>query len=247
MHPQMPLLYQLQQLDEELDQLHQLLAQLDSGDALRQRINRSRQRLEEVKKHYRELQIGAQDQQLKLQSIEERIRKAEADLYSGRIRNPRELETLQHEIDSMRRVYSDMELELLRLWEEMETVGQQIQGTETELQEVEQMFEHHVQRYHAQKARLESEIATRQEKRAQLVAQIAPPVYQRYEAIRPRLARKAVARVEEEACTVCRTKLTPYLIRRLKEETDLVSCESCGRLLYWAELAPADSTQATNA
>lgn len=241
MHPQMPLLGQLQRLDDELDQLHQLLEQLDPGDTLRQQINESRQRMELVKQRHRELQTSAQEQQLKLQSMEARIRQAEADLYSGRIRNPRELEALQHDIDSMRRLHNEMELELLRLWEEMETQGREIHNAEQELSNIEKMFEHHVQRYQAQKARIESEIALRQERRTQLVARIDPAVFQRYETLRARLARRAVARVESEACAACRTKLTPYLAKRLREETELVTCESCGRLLYLPELTASDT------
>lgn len=241
MHPQMRLLNRLQQLDDELDKLHQLLERLDPGEHLRQRLNESRRRMEEIKQRYRELQALAQDQQLKLQNTEERIRQAEAELYSGRIRNPRELEALQHDIDAMRRAHDQMELDLLRLWEEMETQGQEIEETEADLHQIEAMLEEHQRRYQEQKARIEAEIAKREAARTQLVAQIEPALVQRYETMRPRLARKAVAPVEDEVCAACRTRLTPYLVNRLRESRDPVTCESCGRMLYWAALDPPET------
>jgi predicted nucleic acid-binding Zn-ribbon protein len=34
--------------------------------------------------------------------------------------------------------------------------------------------------------------------------------------------------------------LTPYLLKQLEQGTELITCESCARLLYWEEL---DSTR----
>lgn len=237
MHPQMGLLHELQALDDYLDRLRHEVAQLDSGEQLRARIQESRELLQRQRRRYEQIQTTALEQEQRLQEITQRIRRTEADLYSGRITNPRELQHLQHEIDLTKQARDALELELLRLWEQMETLKHAIDTAEQNLQELERRYEAHLEEFRQRKAALESEIEFHMRERAELVAQLDPEALQRYEKIRERLGGIAVARVEQNACTVCHTLLTPHALRRLQTEPVLLTCESCGRLLYDPRLA----------
>jgi len=237
MHHHMSLLRDLQALDHYIDRLRQEVAELDSGERIREKIERSRRRLEEVKARYQEIHATATDQELRLQDLGERIRRAEADLYSGRITNPRELQLLQHEIEQAKQSREAMEVEMLRIWERMETMKHDIDEAERDLQYAERVYQAHVEDYNQRKAALESEIAFHLGERADLAAQIDPDVLARYEQLRQRLGGTAVAVVEQKACSVCHTLLTPYILKRLQNEDALIACESCGRLLYDPMLA----------
>lgn len=232
MHPQMSLLRDLQALDHYIDRLRRAVAELDSGEQLRATLERSRQRLEQVKVRYQELHAIATDQELRLQAFDEKLRQTEADLYSGRIKNPRELQLLQEEIEQAKRMREEMDVEMLRIWEQMETMKHDIDEAERDLQHAERLYEAHVEDFRQRKAALESEIEYHLSERAELVAQIDPEVLARYEQLRQRLGGTAVAVVDQKACSVCHTLLTPYTLKRLQNEHTLITCESCGRLLY---------------
>ncbi|MCS7300814.1 MAG: hypothetical protein NZ556_04585 [Fimbriimonadales bacterium] len=237
MHPQMHLLRDLQALDSYIDRLRQQIAGLDSGERLRAAIERTRQRIEEVKRNYNEIHARATEQELRLQDLDERIRRAEADLYSGRVTNPRELQLMQHEIEQAKQMRDELEVEIMRIWERMETMKPDIDQAERDLLETERVYEAHVEDYRQRKAALEAEIEFHLKERAELAAQIDADALERYEKLRQRLGGVAVAVVEQKACSVCHTLLTPYILQKLQHEAALIGCESCGRLLYDPELA----------
>ncbi|MCX7924656.1 MAG: hypothetical protein N2554_02460 [Fimbriimonadales bacterium] len=237
MHRHMSLLRDLQALDHYIDRLRAEVAGLDDGERVRVAIERSRQRLEQIKARYQEIHATATDQELRLQAFDERVRQMEADLYSGRISNPRELQLLQHEIEQAKQAREEMDAEMLRIWEQMETMKQDIDKAERDLEHAERLYQAHVEDYRQRKAVLESEIEFHMRERAELAAQIDSEPLARYEQLRERLGGTAVAVVEQNACSVCHTLLTPYTLKRLQNEDALIACESCGRLLYDPMLA----------
>jgi predicted nucleic acid-binding Zn-ribbon protein len=119
----------------------------------------------------------------------------------------------------------------------LETLKQDIDASEKDLQQLERLYEAHVEEYRQRKAALEAEIAFNEQEREKLAQQIDPDVRQRYQTLRERLGGTAVAVVEQKACSVCHTLLTPYTLKRLETEDALITCESCGRLLYDPNLA----------
>lgn len=237
MHPDMRTLYALQQVDDAIEELNHQLEALDPGHDIAVKIRRMRDQLEAVKHSHAELEATARDQELELRSIDERIRKAEGELYSGRIRNPRELDALQHEIDGFKRTRDRIEMEILSVWERLETGAERIRKMEADLTEMEQRYQRHLEKYYQLKSAMEDHRKARLAERAELTQRLSPAALAQYETMRKRLPPPTVVKVVEGACDHCHTLLTPYLAKQLRESTELVTCESCGRLLYQEDLA----------
>jgi predicted nucleic acid-binding Zn-ribbon protein len=232
MHQQMSLLRELQAIDSYIDRLRQELNQLDSGERIRAKLEQTRQRMEDIKQRYEASYTAAAEQERRLQELDERIRRAEAELYSGRITNPRELQLMQQEIENAKKTRDELDLQMLQLWETLENMKRDIDASERDLRQIERFYEAHMEDYRQRKAALEGEIAFNEQEREKLAQQIDPEVRQRYQTLRERLGGIAVAVVEQKACSVCHTLLTPYTLKRLETEEALITCESCGRLLY---------------
>jgi predicted nucleic acid-binding Zn-ribbon protein len=232
MHQQMSLLRELQAIDSYIDRLRQELNQLDSGERIRAKLEQTRQRMEDIKQRYEASYAAAAEQERRLQELDERIRRAEAELYSGRVTNPRELQLMQQEIENAKKTRDELDLQMLQLWETLETMKRDIDASERDLRQIERFYEAHMEDYRQRKAALEGEIAFNEQEREKLAQQIDPEVRQRYQTLRERLGGIAVAVVEQKACSVCHTLLTPYTLKRLETEEALITCESCGRLLY---------------
>jgi predicted nucleic acid-binding Zn-ribbon protein len=232
MHQQMSLLRELQAIDSYIDRLRQELNQLDSGERIRAKLEQTRQRMEDIKQRYEASYAAAAEQERRLQELDERIRRTEAELYSGRVTNPRELQLMQQEIENAKKTRDELDLQMLQLWETLETMKRDIDASERDLRQIERFYEAHMEDYRQRKAALEGEIAFNEQEREKLAQQIDPEVRQRYQTLRERLGGIAVAVVEQKACSVCHTLLTPYTLKRLETEAALITCESCGRLLY---------------
>jgi predicted nucleic acid-binding Zn-ribbon protein len=174
MHRQMSLLRDLQAMDSYIDRLRQELSQLDSGERIRAKLEKTRQRMEDIKERYNQSYAIAAEQERRLQEFDERIRRAEAELYSGRITNPRELQLLQHEIEQAKQTREELDVQMLRMWETLETLKQDIDASERDLQQLERLYEAHVEDYRQRKAALESEIAFNERERENSPSKLTP-------------------------------------------------------------------------
>jgi predicted nucleic acid-binding Zn-ribbon protein len=102
-------LYQLQEVDLELESAEQALVQIKGqlGEsqtvvAAQNEFTKEQQRLEELQQQQHSAEWEIDDLTTKLVAVEEK-------LYSGRIKNPKELANLQHEADGLKARRSKVE------------------------------------------------------------------------------------------------------------------------------------------
>jgi predicted nucleic acid-binding Zn-ribbon protein len=72
-----------------------------------------------------------------------------------------------------------------------------------------------------------------QAERAAVVKEMTPRIYQRYEQVRKARRGIAVAEAVEGRCSVCHLTLRPQFFQDLKKGDQVMSCESCQRMLYY--------------
>src|SRR4030042_4124098 len=96
-------LHRLQGLDSEGDRKRRRLAEIEAAlsesDALRQ----ARRAVERVQEHVRELMVKQRDSELEVQGLADKISHDEQRLYSGAIKNPKELADLKAEVAGLKR------------------------------------------------------------------------------------------------------------------------------------------------
>ena len=68
--------------------------------------------------------------------------------------------------------------------------------------------------------------------RSELIAEMAPTVVSLYERLR-KSRRVALAEVVDGRCTVCHIAVRLQYLQDLKEDRQVMPCESCGRILYY--------------
>lgn len=69
--------------------------------------------------------------------------------------------------------------------------------------------------------------------RAALAAQVKPALYAQYERIRKKWHGHAVAEVQEGRCAACFITLRPQHYQDLRRGDQVLTCESCGRILFY--------------
>jgi hypothetical protein len=230
------LLYRLQQVDTALIRAEERLSALDPGDALRARLAEAEGTLAAARRDLAAKQARARDLELELQSTEGKRKKMEEEMYSGRVRNPKELAAMQEDVSALGRHAQDLETAILGLLEEIEAgqarehaLGDQGHAARSDL-------ERHAASYQEERATLEASLAGLRRERAELADRIDADLLRRYDRIRERMGPIAVAAVRKGICEGCHVAIPEGRVRRLQEEKDLLlTCERCGRILVLPE------------
>ncbi len=113
-------LYQLQEVDLELESneqaLNQIVSQLGESQAVvraQTEFTLAQQRLEELRRQQHSAEWEIDDLMNKLTAAEDK-------LYSGRIGNPKELTNLQHEVDGLKARRDQLEDKALEIMSQVE-------------------------------------------------------------------------------------------------------------------------------
>jgi len=165
-------------------------------------------------------------------SLEQRATQLAATLASS-TGGARELEAIQHELESVRAKASDAETAELEM---METV-EPLEATVRDIKERAQPLVSRRGELQATIAELEAtlneEIAALQANRVSCHEAVADPWRSRYDAAMTRVGVSGAAFVESGRCDGCRIALAPLDLDRFKHraEGDVMECPECGRIL----------------
>jgi len=160
----------------------------------------------------------------------ERTRAREADLMSGRIRNPTELMQLSQEVEHAKAQMRDEEDRELDLMSAVEAAEAELARATSELETAREAWEVGLpalrHRLEAGRAELEAAARERDESWGQV-----PPAYQAaYQRLKPRIA-NPVAEVAGAQCGACRVALTASELQQVRRGDQILHCQSCNRLL----------------
>ena len=225
-------LYQLQEIDLELESneqaLNQTTNQLGESKAVvatRNKLAQEHQRLEELNRQQHSLEWEIDDLGSKLAPSEE-------ELYSGRIRNPKELTNLQHEIDVLKARRAQLEDKALEIMDQVELATKSIAATNSELKALEADWQSQQQGLSADLEQLKTIHSDLQHKQQLLSDEIDPEVIEVYHELRKNKG-TAIAKVEQGTCRGCQIALPTTELQQIRSG-GLVRCSSCGRILFLA-------------
>jgi len=225
-------LYQLQELDEELDLNQRALSEANAQIGESEEVLRVRSELASGLKRLEGLKKEQQAIEWQTDDLKAKIVAAEESLYSGRITSPKELKGLQQDVTSLKARCGHLEDGTLELMEQIEETEAATSGLKAKLEALEA-------RWHTEQAELalrveglKAVISELQSKRKLLLNDIDSAVADIYEGLRKQRGR-AVARVEQGICGGCRISLSVSELQRARGG-HLVQCSSCGRILYFA-------------
>jgi len=223
-------LYKLQQIDLELQGKQQALnvieTELHGSEALlvaESELTLQEQRLAEAKKEQRNAEWELKD----LQDKGEQVRRK---LYSGMVKNPKELVSLEQEEKSLKTVIRQKEDELLELMSQVEEMQAEVKTNAEELERLKQEWQQKGKILSIEKNETEIDLARLQQRRQELAQQITPEVLSLYEQIKV-IREQPVAKVEQGRCQGCHITLPTSQWQKAKIG-NLIQCNSCNRILY---------------
>ena len=102
-------LYLLQKLDSHLDQIQARVSEIDRLLSEDERVLAARQVADAAHRNLENARLEARNADHLVSDQKVKIEQSEASLYGGRIRNPKELQDLQKEIESLKRHLATLE------------------------------------------------------------------------------------------------------------------------------------------
>ena len=156
---------------------------------------------------------------------------------------------LQHEIEHAEKETAQAEDRLLERMVAGEEFERQVKAAERAFVEAERAAEIERQKLAAEQAALRSDAAEREAERKVLVATIPEDLLRTYEGIARRRNGLALAEVRGDSCGMCGMLVRPHVVQELRraESSELFQCETCTRILYYVERAPAAAAAAPKA
>ncbi len=226
-------LYELQETDLEIDSQRAALEEIEGrlGDSeevaeAAAAIGGWEGEAQEIQKHLRSAEWEVDD-------LTNKIRPLEKKLYAGTLHNPKELASLQEDIQSIqarKRVLEDKALEVMSQLEEAERA---LAAARREHASLLGAWEQEQRDLRQRQADLTAEIEELEGKRAQQRAAIDGAGLSQYDVLRSKHQGRAVAKVERGTCGGCRISLPMSLLQKARGGSDvIVQCSSCERILY---------------
>jgi predicted nucleic acid-binding Zn-ribbon protein len=225
------ILYRLQSLDSELSEQ---LSKLREAEALLGETAELRAARRALKKANQELATCGtrlRSTEMDLQGVNERIAVTRERLYSGRVTNPKELSSLQQDLQYTDRSRQKLEDDVLTTMVLLEDCEKAL-GTATDrLADVDKAWQEQQASLHARIEQLQAQIAGLQGQRAEVAGRLSAGDLALYEDLKRQKGGRAVALLTTGMCQGCRVTVSTSKDQLVRRGTELITCTNCGRIL----------------
>ncbi len=223
-------LYQLQELDLNIEQEEQSLAQKVGQLGARDVLDTANSRIESEQKLLDELRHRHRDAEAEFDDLLSKISATEEQLYGGKITNPKELSGLQHEVTTIKARSDELENKALEIIDQVEATEASLSAATDDYKKLEEEWQLQQKQLAVDIDKLKASLDNLKEKRRQLAEQIDSTAIKLYERIRQQ-KKQAVAKVEQGICHACRISQSASALQRARSGQP-VQCGTCGRILY---------------
>ncbi|MEW6028255.1 MAG: C4-type zinc ribbon domain-containing protein [Chloroflexota bacterium] len=225
-------LFRLQQIDSHMDQARARL------EAIRQTLENDADlkaasaKLADAEARARAARSALRDAEAEAQRQRIKIEQAEASLYGGGVRNPKELQDLQHDVASLKKYLVTLEDRLLEAMLASESAESALTEARAELKQVEASRGNQNQNLSGEQSELVHQMERFTSERQAALSALDVKLLDLYETLRAERRGVAVTAVADGACASCGTTLTASQQQNARSAGQLFHCPTCGRILY---------------
>lgn len=224
-------LYGLQEVDLRRDSRRALIADIESRLIETSELLAAREEATDAAAMAERLRNDQRELEARLQALEAKITGLETKLYSGDIRNPKELSDLQREVEHLKEQRRKLDDEALAGLEVVEVALATAREARDELARIEAAWQQDQQKLRGDKDAYQEELARLEKDRESRTRTMDATALGLYEALRKTKNGRAVARLDRGSCTGCNVTLPTNMISQVRNAATLVQCPRCERIL----------------
>jgi predicted nucleic acid-binding Zn-ribbon protein len=230
-------LLELQGIDLAIDRLQARLAALETGEevgALRTQLQMAESQVGELKLA---LDVVAREQRRlegDVDSIEQKIEAERKRMFDGSVVNPKELQSIAAEVESLQHRKSRTEDAVLEQMEQREQLEGRLGPLESGVAEARRRLEEVEESSGRELVEIEADLKARTEEREALARGIDEELLDLYEDLRRSKKGVGVALLVDGVCQGCHQQLSAVYLDRLKRAEGIRRCEYCRRIVTFA-------------
>lgn len=226
-------LYRLQEIDVRIARLSTRLKAIDELLANDEMIRRAQNTVDADLAHIKPIQARQKDLEQQTLTAQTKRKSTEDRLYSGTVKNPKEMQDMQQEISSLGEWLGELEGRMLEVMLEMDEAQANLDASQAVLTQVraERAGVHQeLTDEHESKSKERSDLLS---KRDHAAAILNADLLQKYERLRPQKNNQPVATLQGDSCSICGIEQTSTIARNIRRGEELYTCTSCKRLLVY--------------
>lgn len=229
MHPALDQLRRLQEVDGEIHRLQEELSRYPQLRKAREdEVARAQKQLDEAEEQRKNLELRIRQSEEEVQEWRQEIAKLNVQL--SNVKNQKEYEAVNHEIDQLNARISEADEKGLAFLEEEEALDEKITRIQKDLDYKAGECRKELERVNEREAEKKPMLENRLELRQDLAAEVDPAVLRRYDRLNTQFPGQALAAIENGNCGGCHLRLQARTIQDV-EQGELTHCTSCQRFL----------------
>lgn len=229
---QLKLLHELQQIDEKIMDLNRFQEKApEQVQTLHAKIEEQRQLITvkegDLQKHLETRRAKERE----LETHEAQIAKNQTRSMS--VKTNEEFHAIQRENDLQKELIEDLEDEILRLMDDIDSAELAVKKAKDRFKEVQKELLVQIEDLNRKMQLVEHRLAEQEELRGQMEPKIQPSFLNRYNKLRIITGGIAVVRVKNRTCMGCRMNVPPQVYNLVIKNEDIHTCPNCFRILYY--------------
>lgn len=231
MQPQIEILASLQSVDREIKE------QTGIKQGLLSELATKEKEIEVKKREIAQLSVVLAEKEKtraeKDRVLQEEGRKAvDKRMRMNKIKNIKELQALQREIEQIKQSNGELEETLIQVMEELDVVKAEIKTKQDEMAVMQGEWKQKQEALKAQINGIDQAVSEAANRRQSIAAQVGSDLISRYELIFSRRGGTAVVEVSSGICQGCYMNIPPQLWNEIIRSDKVHLCPSCQRILY---------------
>ena len=245
MSPELSQLIELQELDLEILRISERLARIPAErDQIEKEFNERASEFLALKDSHQQSFDQRRQLEQELATTQQNLEKFEQD--KTRVTNEKQYKAVLLEIDTARKHVGAVESEILRLLEETERLDSQINEKSPEVEQLRAQVDQTLVSLDSERQHAEGQLSDINRRRAELASLLPKSLFSTYDRMSRTRRGQALAEVSSEGiCAVCRMRVRPKVFSDVRKGDQLVTCENCGRILYYRNETSQSAEAAT--
>ncbi len=225
-------LFQLQAIDLELDAHHARLRQIEAETGESPAVRAAQRQVVEAEARLAADRASLRALEQDLQALNEKIAEVEERLYGGQVANPKELQDLQRDVDSLKRRRDALEEKQLETLIRIESEEADLAGLARQLAQSEDAAAQTNTSLVAEHEKLRLRVARLEDEREAALASVPKADQEIYDHLRHSKKGRAVTRLEDGVCAACGVALSSSQLQIARQGSELARCSNCDRIIY---------------
>jgi uncharacterized protein len=224
-------LLQLQAVDLEMDGYKTRLAAIARALGEDPAIQAAQRAVLEAQTELHSARVAVQNLEFENQTLAAKIAEISERAYSGTVSQPKLLQDLQRDLESLNRRRASLEEQQFEALVAAEAAEGRHEALQVELKKLEA----HVAQQHGslleERMKLQANLERLEVSREAAASSVLPADQEQYDRLRATKKGRAVARLEEGACGACGVAPSSSRIQSARQGNSLILCGNCGRIL----------------